>query len=542
LTNSKSNFVKGAAILAFTGLIVKFIGFFLKIILGRILGDEGIGLYMYAYPIYSTLLIIATAGIPIAVSKLVAEKMTLDDYHGAMKIFKVSFCIIMLTGLLFSVSLALGAGFLAENVFKDDRTFLPLLSISPAIFLVTIMAALRGFFQGQQNMIPTASSQLAEQFFRVAVSIGLVYLLIPRGLEYAAAGATFGAVAGALGGLGTILLIYFKKRQNFYHHIKNQESSSPLHLKDTMYRIGTLAAPIMAGSMIIPLTNLIDTLIVPHRLLQAGLEHESTALFGQLLGFAGSIIHIPTMLGIALTMTMVPAISEAKALGNETLVRHRVETSQRLALLFAIPAAAGIALLSGNITLMIFDHEAAGYPLSILAWSVIFSITYKNTTGIHQGLGMPVIPVKNMFLGGLVKIIITWFLTAVPSVNIGGAAIGTVAGFTVAALLNIHSANKLTGARLDFLNSILKPLFASALMSLLVYFTYYGVEQVALRFLSAQLANAAGVLSSVILGGLFYAVLLILTGAVKKHDLQLLPGRYGDKLSRWAEKTGLLKS
>jgi len=277
-------------------------------------------------------------------------------------------------------------------------------------------------------------------------------------------------------------------------------------------------------------------------LLQAGLEHESTALFGQLLGFAGSIIHIPTMLGIALTMTMVPAISEAKALGNETLVRHRVETSQRLALLFAIPAAAGIALLSGNITLMIFDHEAAGYPLSILAWSVIFSITYKNTTGIHQGLGMPVIPVKNMFLGGLVKIIITWFLTAVPSVNIGGAAIGTVAGFTVAALLNIHSANKLTGARLDFLNSILKPLFASALMSLLVYFTYYGVEQVALRFLSAQLANAAGVLSSVILGGLFYAVLLILTGAVKKHDLQLLPGRYGDKLSRWAEKTGLLKS
>ncbi len=537
-----SKFVKGAAILAFTGLTVKFIGLILKIILGRLIGDDGIGLYMYAYPVFSTLLIIATAGVPVAVSKLVAEKLTLNDYQGALKTFKVSLSIMMITGFIFSLMLALSADYLSENVYQDPRAYWPLLSISPAIFLVTIMASLRGFFQGQQNMSPTALSQLIEQLFRVIVSIGLIYLLIPLGIEYAAAGATFGAVAGALAGLITILVIYIKQRNSFKLQINAKESPSAPRLKETVYRIGSLAAPVMVGSMIIPITNLIDSVIVPARLPDAGLEANATALFGQLLGFAGSIIHLPIMLGIALTMSMVPAVSEANALQNHSLLRHRVETSQRLALIFSIPSAAGLFLLSDSITLMLFDNETAGFPLSILAWSVIFTVLYKNTTGIHQGLGKPGIPVINMLYGGIIKIAVTWLLTGLPAVNIGGAALGTVLGTLVAAILNIRSTARLTGFKMDYRESLFNPLLATVIMGILVQGSYLVVNHFAANYATDQLANTAGVIISVLLGALFYSLFLMRLGTIKKQDIHLLPGKYGKVFADWLEKTGWLKS
>jgi len=537
---SSGNFVRGTAILAITGLVIKIIGLALRIILGALIGDEGIGLYQMAYPVYTTLLIISTAGIPIAVSKLVAENLTHNDYRGAFRFFKVALVIIILMGLIISCLLALAADFLSREVAQDQRAFLPILSISPAIFLVSIMAALRGFFQGQQRMEPTALSQLMEQLFRVIVSIGLVFLLIPLGVEYAAAGATFGAVVGALAGLVTLIIIYLKHNKKFHYNLRNQSEDSPQLLRKVLYRIGALSAPVMLGSIIIPITNLIDFAVVPLRLHHAGLGEHATALYGQLTGMAGSIIHLPTVIGVALTISLVPAISEANALDNKALLRYRVETAQRLAMLFSIPSAVGLFLLSDNITFMLFDNLEAGYPLSVLGWTVIFSILYQSTTGVHQGMGLPMIPVINMITGGVVKLLVSWILTGIPEINIGGAALGTVSGFLVASLLNLHSVSRLTGARMDIYQSILKPLAGVFMMSIVVLGSYALSFDWGQVYLNVRQANTLGTLISIALGAPTYVFFLILLGALKEEDLRFIP-RWGETIINWSRKLKIMK-
>ena len=174
------------------GIGVRFVGAAMRILLAAIFGDEGIGLYQMAYPVYSSLLAISTAGIPVAVSKLVSENIALRDFREAARVFRIAMVILSLTGLVIALLLFFGAEIVAERIVKEPRAVYPIMAIAPAIFFVTIMSAIRGFFQGQQKMIPTAASQVVEQIGRVAVSLALALWLLPVGLEFAAAGAAAG--------------------------------------------------------------------------------------------------------------------------------------------------------------------------------------------------------------------------------------------------------------------------------------------------------------------------------------------------------------
>ena len=215
---TKQSFVKGAAILTLAGLSVRFVGAFFRIVLAMLISDEGIGLFQMAYPIYSTLLAVSTAGIPIAISKLVAENLARGNYRGAYRTFRIALTILALSGFAISAVLYFGAELFTRVVTQDPRAYLPLISISPAIFLVTVMSAYRGFFQGQQQMMPTALSQIAEQIGRVVIALLLVVILLPRGLEYAAAGASFGAAAGAFCGLVLLMFIWLRQKRSFLYN------------------------------------------------------------------------------------------------------------------------------------------------------------------------------------------------------------------------------------------------------------------------------------------------------------------------------------
>jgi len=231
LLGNNSDFVRGATILAVAGITARVIGAVFRVVLAAILGDEGIGLYQYAYPIYSTLLVLATAGIPVALSKIMAEKIALKDYREAQRVFKVAFILLAVSGLAITLVMLLGAEYISLKLIKDVKAVYPLIAISPAIFFVTIMASLRGFFQGQQNMAPTAVSQLLEQLVRVGFSTLLVLLLIPLGLEYAAAGATSGAVTGGLAGLLLLSILYLKKRTELKRLGDKQKDHHPESVK-----------------------------------------------------------------------------------------------------------------------------------------------------------------------------------------------------------------------------------------------------------------------------------------------------------------------
>ncbi len=541
MSATSTTFVKGAAVLAVTGLAARGIGAIFRIVLAAILGDEGIGLFMYAYPIYSTLLVLSTAGIPVALSKIMAEKIALHDYRESLRVFKVAFFILTLTGLTITIILMAGAELFAEHIVRDLQAVYPLLAISPAIFFVTIMAALRGFFQGQQNMVPTAASQMLEQLVRVVFSIALVLLLLPVGLEYAAAGASSGAAAGGLAGFILLAALYQGRKRALNNLADQQESHAPDTVRNIISRLFRLAVPVTIGGLVIPLISLIDLAVVPRQLQAAGFDLETgRALYGQLTGMAGPVVYFPNVVALALSISLVPAISEAFTLGDDLQIRHRSAIAVKLTVLFSMPAAAGLFLLAEPVTVLLYNNAQAGYSLAYMSWSVIPLCLYVSSTGILQGLGKPILPALNMFYGGIVKTVLAWFLTAIPALNVGGAALATVIGLAVAAVLNLLHVARYTGWRGNWREQVLLPGAAVLVMSGFVVLVYNIIERLAEPHLSPGMLNGLATFGAIALGIVIYGVFLLVSGSMSREELQMMP-LLGRPLAGFAERFRLFR-
>lgn len=520
----KNTFLKGALILTIAGIIVKVIGSVNRIFLSRLLGGEGIGLYQMAYPIYQLALSVSSAGIPVAISILVAERAALSDAAGAKRVFKISLNVMIVTGLVFSLLLYFGAGWLVEQqLVRDARAYYALIALAPAIFFVTILSSYRGYFQGMQEMTPTAVSQIAEQFLRVVTMIILAVVLLPYGLEYAAAGASFGAAPGAVAGV--LVLFYYYWR----HSRKTVLQTTPQKIRqESTYRIikriVKLALPVSLANMMLPLTANIDLLIVPARLEVAGFTVEAaTELFGYLTGMAVALINLPTILTASLAASLVPAISEAFTLRDQKTIRHRTTTAFRIANLLMIPSCAGLFLLATPISQMLYATPNAGSCIAILSFGVVLLGIGQVTTGVLQGLGHTTIPLVNMVVAALAKVILSWTLTAMPQWGIQGAAWATNADFGVAALLNLYFVYRYVGAAIHIKDTF-KVLVSTLFMGIAVLITY---DQVMRHLLSNTLAT----LTAIFFGGIVYSIMLLLTGGLVKSDIESIP-KIGSRLTR----------
>lgn len=410
----QKSFIKGAAILTTAGLIAKVMGFVYRVILTRLIDAEGMGLYQMAYPVYTTLLVISRSGIPVSLAKLISERIALDERRAAFKIFKVGRQMGFIVGLFFSIVMVLLAKPLIALLKWDPRVYYAILALSPAIFFVSLMATYRGFFQGLQNMKPTAISQVIEQLVRMVTMIGLVYFLVPYGKAISAAGATFGAVTGSMTGLLVLLYIYYKRRKNIWKYV-NEGSISNIDTWKIVKEITTLGIPITIGALVQPLMTLVDTIVVPQRLQVAGYAIEkTTALFGELAAVAMTLVNFPTIITVSLAASLVPSISEAFALKKDNLIKYRTRTGLRLALLISLPSAMGLYILAKPLTTVIFAVPTAASSLRIVAWGVLFIALQQTSSAILQGIGETGIPARNLLLGALVNGIINYTLTAQP--------------------------------------------------------------------------------------------------------------------------------
>ena len=350
----KNTFIQGAMVLAVAGIIVKFIGAFSRIYLSRLLGGEGIGLYQMAYPIYLLCLSVSSAGLPVAISIMVAERNAIHDYLGGQKVFRISMISLAATGLFFSVLLFFGAQWLVDSgMVRDERAYWSLLALSPAIFCATMLATLRGYFQGLQLMTPTAVSQIIEQVVRVAAMIIFAIILLPYGLEFGAAGATLGAAPGAFMGI-MVLIAFFYTTRNWRNELAHEQDLSikPQGSFEIIKRLLVLAIPVSLANIMLPIVSNIDLFIVPQRLEVAGYNVEqATTLFGYLTGMATSLVNMPTIVTASLAASLVPVISEAIA--------------QKRLLVLAIPVSLANIMLPivSNIDLFIVPQrlEVAGY-------------------------------------------------------------------------------------------------------------------------------------------------------------------------------------
>ena len=538
MTEKSSSFLKGAFILSLAGIIAKIMGFGYRIILSRILGDEGIGLYQMAYPIYTTLLVVSRSGIPIALAKLISDRIARDQRKAAFKIFIVGRKLSIFVGLFFSILMAVMAKPLVNILNWDPRAFYAVIALSPAIFFVSIMATYRGFFQGLQNMVPTAYSQVLEQLVRMITMIGLVYYLIRYGLGYAAGGATFGAVTGSIAGLLLLLKIYSNKKTEIFTFIKSGSIETIKTFK-IVKDIAYLGIPITLGALVQPLMNLVDAAIVPNRLQIAGFSIEAASqLYGRLAGMAMVLVNFPTIITVALAASLVPAISEAFAQNKNQLIKRRTETALRLTILIGLPSAAGLFILAKPLTSVIFNNAQAAVPLRIVAWGVFFIAIQQSTSGIIQGIGKTKIPARNLFIGAIVNALINYYLTALPAFGIKGASIGTVTGFAVAAILNLISLKYYTDFRIKVKQFIIKPIIT---VSLMITFTHFGFNIINnyLTKLGLSTAYALSTFAIVFLAVIVYLALLILFKEIKYNDFKMIP-YVGEKTANFLRKYNLL--
>lgn len=530
----KDTFLKGAFILGLAGILVKIVGAFFRIPLGNIIGSEGIGYYQVAYPIYNFLLSFSAAGFPTAISKLVSEKRAQGNIRGGHKVFRVSFGILAVMGLFSFLFLGLGAGFLVNYFIKSPKSYYSVLSLAPALLIIPLMAAYRGYFQGLKNMAPTAISQVTEQIGRVIIGLGLAVGLLSRGTEFAAAGASFGATAGGIAGLITMLIIYARNRKRIFAEfqpIEEYEEESVGRITKDLLRI---ALPITVGAAVLPLINMIDSMVVLRRLQSIGFSYEqANSLFGQLTGMAITLIQLPPVLTAALSMSIVPVIAENMVKKNVSAVQSDIKSAFRVSLLIGLPSFVGLAVLSTPIMTMLFPKEpaSAGQVLLFLSFATLSLCLVQTLTGILQGLGRPEIPVRNLMVGALLKLAVTYTLAGIPWLNVKGAALGTVTAYTVASALNFIAIKRHIKVRFEFSQFVIKPVISVSIMGILVYFAY--------KFAFPILGNTLSTALSIALGGTIYGLMLLITGTIVEEDFALLPK--GDKLAKILKKVGLLK-
>ncbi len=514
----KQSFLKGVLILGIAGIVIKILGAFYRIPLIRMIGDTGIGYYQTAYPIYVLLLVAATAGLPTAISKMVSERTALGDHRGAHRIFQVSLITLLGIGIFTCTILLLTARPLV-NRLGNPLAYYSMISLAPALFFGSTMAAFRGYFQGLQSMVPTAVSQVVEQLGRTIGGLILAYILLARGLEWAAAGATFAATIGAICGTIIIVLIYLKRRKGILEDVAQSTSETTLgSTKNIIYRLMTIAIPITLGASVMPIMNNIDVAIVMRRLQVAGFSvAESNALYGQLTGMAQTLINLPQVITMALATSLVPAISEAMAKNNLLSVQKNTLSGLRINILLGLPAAVGLIILADPIILMLYNSSeaSAGIALQTLAMGVIFLMLIQTLTGILQGIGKPGVPVKNLMIGALCKVVVTYTLTGIAVFNIKGAALGTVMGYVVAATLNYFAVKKYTKIKIKWLDMIVKPLLGVSLMAIVVLLVYHQLITIG--------GNTVATAIAIVGGGMVYGLVLLYSGSITSQDFDMLP-------------------
>ena len=520
---SRESFLKGALILSLAGVIVKIMGAFFRIPLSNLIGSIGMGYYQVVYPIYTLFLTLAVAGFPTALAKLVSEQRAVGDFKGANKTFRISYTVLFITGLISFSIFFFGAEFISTVILKNSGAYAAMVAISPALLFVPLMSSYRGYFQGRRDMTKIAVSQVIEQFFRVSLGLFLGYMLMKSyGPEMGAAGGVLGAAIGGFASAAFLIYIYLRntkeRKAEIAHssHIKTESTGTIL--KKLLY----VAIPITIGACVMPLVNMVDSVIVVRRLQVAGFDIDmANSLLGQLSGMAIPIVNLPVVIDQAIGMSLVPSISEAYALNQINRARKEAKTGLKTILLVVLPCTFGLAALATPIMSLLF----------VVAPSAIFLGLVYAQNGILQGMGKPMVPVMALLVGMLFKVVISYTLTGIASVNIIGSGIGTVSAYAVASIIEFIYIKKHMQLKLSPKEFIIKPLLTVITMFVVVKLSY-GVTV-------GFLGNALATLISISIGGIVYGLVLLGIGGITKEELMSMPK--GEKIYSILRKFKLMK-
>ncbi len=475
MTNKSKSIIGGMTVLGLAGVICKLVGVLYSIPLTWMIGTQGLGVYNAVFPAYNLMLTISSAGLPVAVSRLVARSLAKDDPRSAKNVFKTALLLLTVVGSVATIIMLAGSNLLA--VASDQPTSrIGFQVIAPCVLLVCMLSAFRGFMQGQQNMTPTAISQLIEQVGKVFLALPMAYFGSKIGIEYGAAGALLGTTIVEGIALLYMVILYYRRRTAFA--TLPQLTDEALESRSSIARqLMGISLPITIGACIVPLSQYIDSTMLVGRLMSTGMEAGTAAsVYGLFSGTVIRIINIPTALALAVSMSLVPAISSAKAVNDNEQIVRQTDLGMRFAFLIGLPCSIGMSVLAEP--LMRFFYEGSiveeelilgGELLTMSGLTIILFTVVQATTSVLQGLGKQRIPMYTLVAGVVCKIVLNYVLIAIPEINIHGAPIASLVCYTVSMVPNLYYMLKYTKSKMNWMGWIVRPGIATAAMGIVVF-------------------------------------------------------------------------
>jgi len=520
--NRQKKLVTGVLFLTLSAVAVKVIGLFYKIPLVNILGDDGMGYFSSAYTIYTLFHMLSTAGLPIAVSILVAECLAKNNHAKARRVLRITLVLFIGVGALGSGIMLLGSRFLAETI-RNQPAQHAIALMAPVLFFVCISSALRGYFQGAQNMTPTAISQVIEAAGKLGFGIFFAYFAHSRGyhISIVAAYTILGITISSAGGmlfLWAARVWHARREPKLPKHTYTDDNETN---RSILRRLLKIALPITISASVLSLTNIIDLALVMRRLQAIGYSEEmANQLYGNYTGLAVPLFNLPPVLIYPIAFSIVPYITNALSRQDRNTTRLAISNAIKSAAMIGLPASVGLSVLAYPILSLLFESESAqmAAPLLAILGSAVFFISIAAvTTAILQACGKQNLPIISIMCGAGVKLLSSYILIGIPGVGITGTPVGTLLSYFTIAILNLIFVIRHTGVVPNFRMAFIRPFFAAATCGVAAYFA----NRTLLLVMDARLA----VVVAIGVAGVVYATMLLVLRALTYQDLCLLIGK-----------------
>lgn len=535
--SKKNNYLVQGSILAVSSILSRFIGMLYRVPLTNIVGDTGMGYYSSAYELYNLALILSSYSIPTAVSKLVSSMESKKEYRNAHKVFLCALKVTAAVGFLMSVFVYAFAGVWAALV-KSAPVAIPLRVLAPTIFVFAVMGVFRGYFQGKHTMIPTAFSQLIEQAVNAFVSVFAAYRLMllhnaSVDMEaYGAAGGTLGSLIGALAGLFCLLFVYAINRRFIRKKVRKDHTGGGRSTAGILRMLLFTVIPIILSQTIYQLSGTVDNTVFGQ--IMDGQEADASFLWGIYSNKYRMLTNLPVAVATALGASIVPALANTYAVGDDDGVREKIASSIKFNMLIAIPAAAGMGVLAEPIIRLLFpstEIELSAKLLQFGSAAIVFFAYSTITNGILQGIDRMKLPVIHAAVSLLLHVVLLIVLLHGFSLGAYGLVAGNVTYALGVCVLNWIAIGKCAGYRQEIRTTFLMPVLSSAVMGAVAYITYHGVYSILPK-------NTAALLAAMGVAVLCYACLLVMTKTVSEEELLGFPK--GSSLVRILRKLHLL--
>ncbi len=547
-SDKQKSFMGNVLIVLIAQFAVKVLGMVYRMVITNIegFGDTGNGFYTAGFNVYTVLLAISAVGIPNAIAKMVAERSALEDYSGAHRIFTTAMKLFAIIGLCASALLFFGADFYANTIIEMPGAQYVIRALAPSIFFVCVSSVIRGYFQGLNNMNATSFSQMIEQVFKCTLTIILVVLAIGKPPEIMAAWANGASSIACLLSFGYLALFYIRRQKGLKEKIRQVAVSEAKQSSSKLVKsILMLSIPISLASIITSINRVIDTATISRGIEAAfkngipayesvsgmvsaianptftQLKQEAIRLSG-MLSKSDTLINMPLAVNFAFATVLVPAIASALAVGDKKEASQKTSYSFLISLLLILPCAIGYIVLAEPIYKIIYPAAPFGYELlAMTAVSMIFSALNQTMSGALQGIGKVYVPAIGLVVGCIIKVILNILLIRIPSINIMGAVISTIACQFAAFLVSFLVMSKYISIKITLTKFIVKPLIAGTVMSVVAL----GVYKLMMMILNlgAFGTNLIAAVISIILAAIVYCVMIVILKTLTKEEVELLP-------------------